>query len=151
MVVVPVVWYFMLVKLKVITTPQASDRKERIWAYLFTALCYFGANRFLQAVESYMLSIITIMAMLLIITIFCINLYWKISAHAAGISGLLGASIYVGFYYNSFSPLLYVVLILIAGFVCSARLQLDAHTPMQLASGSLLGLLYMYPLPMLFF
>ena len=149
MVVVPVAWYFLLVKFGVITTPQASDRRERIWAYLFTLLCYAGTASFFYAVKSYTVAHVITMAAASLATIMFINFFWKISAHATGVSGLLGASLYIAFAFGAYNPPLYVALIIICGLVCSARLQLEAHTPAQLIAGTLLGLTFMLPLPLL--
>lgn len=149
MVVLPVLWYFMLVKLGVITTPQASDRRERVWAYVFTLLCYAGTAAFFYAVESYTIAHLITMAAASLATVLVINFFWKISAHATGVSGLLGATLYMAFAYGAYNPALYVALIMICGFVCSARLQLDAHTPLQLFAGTILGFTFMLPLPLL--
>ena len=71
-----------------------------------------------------------------------ISLYWKISAHAVGISGMVGVFIAIAIKFKSnqlFYPILGVILV--AGFLLSARLQLKAHTPSQIIAGCFLGLL----------
>lgn len=71
-----------------------------------------------------------------------ISLYWKISAHAVGISGTLGALIGVLIKFGSyelFYPI--IAVIIIAGFLLSARLHLNAHTPAQIVAGSFMGLI----------
>jgi membrane-associated phospholipid phosphatase len=71
-----------------------------------------------------------------------ISLYWKISAHAVGISGTLGALIGIVIKYGSyelFYPI--IVIILIGGLLVAARLHLNAHTPAQVIAGSFLGLI----------
>jgi membrane-associated phospholipid phosphatase len=71
-----------------------------------------------------------------------ISLYWKISAHAVGISGTLGALIGILIKFGSnelFYPI--IVVILIAGLLIAARLHLNAHTPNQVIAGSFLGLI----------
>lgn len=71
-----------------------------------------------------------------------ISLYWKISAHAVGITGMLGVFIGITIKYES-SQLFYPTLgvILVAGFLISARLHLRVHTPAQVIAGSFLGLI----------
>jgi membrane-associated phospholipid phosphatase len=69
-----------------------------------------------------------------------ISVFWKISAHSVGISGIAG--FLFGFYYKYadqqlFYPIL--AIILIAGLLMSARLALNAHNPMQIFVGALLG------------
>lgn len=71
-----------------------------------------------------------------------ISLYWKISAHAAGISGTLGALIGIVIKFGSyelFYPI--IAVILIGGLLIAARLHLNAHTPAQVIAGSFLGLI----------
>ncbi len=148
MVVLPVICYSLLIKFKVITTPQASDRKQRIWVYLFTLVCYACTAWLLFKFNSFVMSKVVLMAFFALLTVTIINFFWKISAHATGISGLLGASLYVAFAYGVYNPAVIAVLILCCGFVCSARLQLNAHTLMQVLAGTILGFTFMFPLPL---
>ena len=71
-----------------------------------------------------------------------ISLCWKISAHATGISGTLGALIGIVIKFGSyelFYPI--IAVILIGGLLIAARLHLNAHTPAQVIAGSFLGLI----------
>lgn len=70
-----------------------------------------------------------------------ISLYWKISAHAVGANGMLGALLGIAIKYANydlFYPILAVILVV--GLLLSARLHLNAHTPSQIVAGSILGL-----------
>ena len=70
-----------------------------------------------------------------------ISLFWKISAHSVGISGMVGALLGVAIKSGELT-LLYplLALIVLAGLLASARLHLNAHTPSQIAAGMGLGL-----------
>ena len=70
-----------------------------------------------------------------------ISLFWKISAHSVGISGLVGALLGVVIKFGE-TDLLYPLLgvVMLAGLLTSARLQLNAHTPSQISVGFGLGL-----------
>ena len=71
-----------------------------------------------------------------------ISLYWKISAHAVGISGALGALIGIAIKFSSYQLFFPIIaVILVAGFLFSARLHLNAHTPAQIMAGASLGLI----------
>jgi hypothetical protein len=81
-------------------------------------------------------------------TIFCvgvISLWWQISAHAVGISGVVGvfAAIIVR---DNADALFYPFLISIIawGLVLSARLYLNVHTVAQVVAGSLLGFIFSF-------
>jgi hypothetical protein len=70
-----------------------------------------------------------------------ISLSWQISAHGVGIGGVVGiiGSMMLRFSVTDlFFPLL--LLVLLMGFVASARLKLNAHTPAQVSAGLILGL-----------
>jgi membrane-associated phospholipid phosphatase len=69
-----------------------------------------------------------------------ISTSWQISAQGTGIGGMLGAVVALlvqtsaeGLYY----PMLGILIT--AGFLMSARLQLNAHTPKQIIAGLSLG------------
>jgi len=71
-----------------------------------------------------------------------ISLSWQISAHGVGIGGVIGmiSSLMLKFGLTDlFIPLL--LLVMLSGFVASARLRLNAHTPAQVSAGLALGLL----------
>jgi membrane-associated phospholipid phosphatase len=76
---------------------------------------------------------------LLIVTI--INSWWKISAHLTGIGGLLGGICSYALYSSSLPIGLICITLMLALILMYARLYLDAHTPMQVVCGFLLGLL----------
>ena len=81
-----------------------------------------------------------------------VNLRWKISAHATGIGGCVGAisALFVRFGdFHLFYPL--VGSVLLTGWLLSARLHLNAHTPAQIGAGLLLGLLVSVEAVFLFF
>jgi membrane-associated phospholipid phosphatase len=70
-----------------------------------------------------------------------ISIYWKISAHAVGITGALGALIGISIKFSNyqlFYPI--IIIILVAGLLFAARLHLNAHTPAQIIAGAFLGL-----------
>jgi len=69
-----------------------------------------------------------------------ISYWWKISLHSMGIGAL------VGFIFNAIelgylsTPMLLISSIIVAGFLGSARLQQNEHTPIQVYLGFLLGI-----------
>jgi membrane-associated phospholipid phosphatase len=70
-----------------------------------------------------------------------ITLFWKISAHAVGTGGLLGFLFGIVYSFAA-TELLYptLVCVLATGLLLSARLYLNAHTPVEVGAGFLLGL-----------
>jgi membrane-associated phospholipid phosphatase len=119
---------------------ELSRKHERLIPYLvFMAgnmACFFFYYK-LQ-MPAWLLSMFIGVSFALLFAL-CINFIWKISAHAMGIGGLLGA-IMGSAYIQSINPYhLFILLILVAGIIGTARIILEKHTPMQVLCGSLLG------------
>ncbi len=121
--------------------------RDRRLPYLTTTLLYtFSTYLFgwqLQPISELapQISIILGSITLSIALVALISLRWKISAHATGIGGCLGAigGIFLRYGNTSlFYP--FLAAILIAGVLMSARLHLNAHTPAQISAGLSLGL-----------
>ena len=147
-VVLPVLWYLLLRKLNVITTSQASAREERKWAYLFTLSAYavVAALSYYFGVKWYFVQL-WCNAFVTLSIVYVVNFFWKISAHATGIGGLMGCVIFLSFFFYKIPLFLIIVLSLCSGWVMWSRLELNAHTPAQLAAGYAVGFFSMMFLP----
>jgi len=117
---------------------DASIKEERTVPFLIAVLMYVGG----------LLALIFLHANIIITAFwFCyisntliivlINKYWKISAHALGVAGPLGAVTYAAGWYGLF----FFALLAIVGW---ARLKLKVHTPMQVLMGSIVGFTFTY-------
>ncbi len=139
----PACLIYYLFKLKLISSLQMEDLKSRRLPYFITFIFYMLLSLFLfkrfPDLREVPISLFTIS--LCIFIVFVISLFWQISAHAVGISGVLGvvaAFIFIKEIESLFIPLL--ILLILTGLVCAARLKLNAHTPMQIIMGLILGL-----------
>ena len=134
---------------------QMETKQERIGPYIITGLFYLWMFRnFLDnpsiptAFTSFLLG-----ATIGLFFAFFINIFSKISAHAVGVGGLLGMVVITMllFSYDTFTIMMaqgtlevsmstiLLMAILIAGLVGTARLALQAHEPMDLYGGYLVG------------
>lgn len=139
-----VIYYFQ--KLGIISSLYVDDLAERRLPYLACIIIYALATYLfgwqldpigeLAPQISIILGSVTVSLALMTI----ITLFWKVSAHATGIGGaitmLAGLMIRSG-ESSIFYPLL--VTIVIAGWLLSARLHLNAHTPAQILVGFVCG------------
>ncbi|MCY7353040.1 MAG: hypothetical protein LH606_20685 [Cytophagaceae bacterium] len=141
---VPVLVIYWLHRLGFVQSLTLETRRDRNLPYLVTAgiyssLTFFFVYRLPQLPEVALLlgSVAFSVALVAAITIF-----WKISAHAVGIGGVLGALTGLLLRFGEtglFWPLLGTIVL--TGLVLSARLHLNAHTPEQMGGGLLLGII----------
>ena len=90
--IVPGLFIFLLVKNGAAGDIELSDRKERVVPYLIfitsILVCIFFLYKMLMP---FWLLAMLIGACVALVIALCVNFAWKISAHAIGIGGLLGA------------------------------------------------------------
>lgn len=147
-VVMPGLSTFILVRNKMISSIRMPHREERTGPYSITIFYYILLYYLLQRIDRLppvMLSMVLgAIISLLLVTI--INSKIKISAHTAGISGLIG--IYMGLSTISVIalPEMYLVygLIMLFGILAAARLYLEAHRPIEIYLGAIIGFVSEY-------
>ena len=83
---------------------------------------------------------IAVGAIAALLAVAIINRWWKISAHLTGIGGLLGGICSFSLCYVTLPIGLIITVLLLSLLLMYARLYLQAHTPMQVVCGYLLGL-----------
>lgn len=132
-------WYGVVSSLSM---PMRAERHAPyISSIFFFALGYYMLRK--GALPDAFFSILT-GSILTLALITLINFKWKISAHSAGIFGLIGAVIGL-FQIHSFgNTTLLSVLVFIGGLVITSRLVLNAHTPAETYWGAGLGFLTSY-------
>ncbi len=120
-----------------------ENSKERVFPFLVVGVFYSIVLYFIRQTPQFSEFILVMMTSVTtaILIIAMISNFWKISAHAVGVFGMIGILAVVN---NKIpdSALFYPILILIilAGCLMSARLYLNAHTPKQVVAGAFLGL-----------
>lgn len=122
------------------------DRKDRKWPLFLTGVIYTGVTYLfafrmnLLSDTSPQLAVVLAAITLSILLVAVISLYWKISAHAVGIGGVLGVVMALMVKYGETDLLLPLIgLLTLSGLVATARLQLNAHTLSQVLVGWGLG------------
>lgn len=154
----PLIAIVMMKMLGWIDSFQMETKHERIGPYIVAGIMYLSLYLHLTRAESFPVSIrVAVLGTLLgLWTCFFINNFTKISAHAAGVGGLVTMIALTKqiFGYNDaqiglvggvnlvmpIDGLLYGS-ILIAGAVCTSRLILNAHESKQVYTGFLVGVL----------
>lgn len=145
--IAPAIMMFYFKKMGMITSLYVEDAAERRIPYVACVIIYglatylFGWQ--LQPIGELAPQISVILASVTfsLALIAMVSYFWKISAHATGIGGTIGmlSGLMIRFDESALlAPL--ILTILIGGWLMSARLQLNAHTPSQIAAGVFCGL-----------
>ena len=140
---IPAYFVYLMKRWGLISSLKLENLKDRRLPYFVTAIIYTVLGYFLYSKNSMLFPcgfiLWSIAAVILCVGI--ISLWWQISAHAAGVGGMIGALagvlVHLG-EQNLFFPLIFLVIL--SGYVISARLALNAHTPAQVGAGFLIGL-----------
>lgn len=145
---VPALLIYYLFRSGYIQSLQLNNLADRRLPYFLTACVYL----FLAYIFTFRMQLVSTIApeigiligsiAVSILLVGLISLSWQISAHSVGVGGVVGviSGLLVKFSLpDLFFPL--ILLILLTGFVASARLKLNAHTPAQVGAGLALGLI----------
>lgn len=131
-------------RMNLISSLAISERKERTYPLVVTTFIYaiasylFVADPIFDPLYGNTLLIITItMAAVTFIT-----KYTKISAHSVGLAGVAGVLLrFAGTYHHPVYVYLFLGAIAALGIGATCRLILNAHRPIEVLAGSLLGLI----------
>lgn len=142
--IIPIIFLSVMRHFKLIKNLHVDEREERLYPYLFAALCYAVAAYYLYYCHSpewftmFMVgSVVTVLVMALI------NLKWKISAHMAGIGGVIALIYQLHVQGLNAMDLMWLLCltIIVAGLLGSARMVLKKHDIRQVVAGAVVGFL----------
>ncbi len=150
--VLPMLMVILMKKLGMIDDIGLNGRRERLIPYLITIVCMAGTGWFLhfKGAPTWVAMFFVGGALAAFINML-VNFRWKISAHAAGIAGIVAMLIQItkeGFPAPGMT-LWIVSAILLAGLLGSARVWLGRHTLMQVLAGTAVGFLCVWSLSLL--
>lgn len=150
--IVPMLLVLLLKKLGVISDIGLNGRKERLIPYIITIVCLGGNGWFLyMKMAPLWVAMFYVGGALAALINLLINFRWKISAHAAGIAGLVAMLIQVMKEGAATPGMTWWIVgsILLAGMLGSARIWLGRHTLMQVLAGTAVGFLSVWTLSLI--
>ena len=142
--ILTLIFLSVLTHFKLVKDLHVDQREQRLLPYLFTALCYGVAVYFLFYRHSPQWFVMLLVgSALTVIVLALINLKWKISAHMAGIGGVIALVYQIHVQGLSAFYLLWLlcIIIVVAGLLGSARMVLKRHNIWQVLAGLLVGFL----------
>ena len=124
---------------------EMKDRKERILPFIFIAGIYIAITWLLYSKQQLslhdnFLKLLMIIDLLVLVSLIS-TFFFKVSVHSVGIWGMIGITLPLT-KLSEVNSLFYVCIgiIILAGFIMAARLQLGAHSSREVMWGSVLGL-----------
>jgi hypothetical protein len=119
-----------------------QDRKDRFYPFVLTTGIYVGFTFLLATSEGSIFIFLNLLVSFLagvsatLIVITFVTFYWQISAHGAGIAGVVGFWFALACRYQQ-TELMYafVITLFLMGLLLSCRLYLNAHNPAQIWAG----------------
>lgn len=149
----PLLMVLLLKKMKLIDDIGLNGRKERLIPYIISIVCLGGTAWLLwnKGVPMWVAMFYAGGALAALINMI-VNFKWKISAHAAGIAGIVAMLIQItkdGFPMPGMT-LWIAGAILSAGLLGSARVWLGRHSLMQVLAGSAVGFICVWGLSLFF-
>ncbi len=138
--VLPSIIIYILLKIGKIKSLEMQSQQERVLPMLIITIAFYGTYYLLkQSAVTGLMSLFMVGATMLVLITLIINYITKISLHMTAWGGLFGTFLgfAISFNYNLMS-LLFLIIFLI-GIVATARLKLNAHTPLQIYLGFIVG------------
>ncbi|MBR6284075.1 MAG: hypothetical protein IKR25_07255 [Muribaculaceae bacterium] len=136
--VLPVLCIGLLHHFGIISDKLLDKQHERLYPYAFAVLCYLGATSYLHHIHAPQWFIMFMVGGCVACFIsLVVNLFWKISAHMAGIGGIVALLYQIHVQglsaFNLFWLLCFTILL--AGMLGTSRLALKRHTLLQVLFG----------------
>lgn len=146
--IIPALCIYILYKIKAISSVTLNDRKDRLYPYIICQLSYISCCRSSSATAAIMGNPgLFLGAAISVIISIIINRWWKISAHLAGIGGVVALIYFLTgsqLMLPSFPLFLIVLWTLLAGALGSARIYMGRHTLGQVLAGFANGFFWVY-------
>ena len=142
--ILPLIFLSVLRHFGMVTDLHVEKREERLLPYLFTALCYGVAAYYLYYCHSPLWFVMFMVGSALTVLLMAlINLKWQISAHMAGIGGVIALIYQIHVQGLTAFDLMWLLCLVIitAGVLGSARLVLRRHDLWQVLTGVVVGFL----------
>lgn len=120
------------------------SREERVTPFLFITLLYLAGTFMFYyktriGLQDNVFKLLLVVDALVLVSFF-ITLVYKASIHSLAVSGVLGILLPLTKAAEDGSLFIpFLIALLVAGAIMSARLQLNAHTPRQILVGAIAG------------
>ena len=145
--VVPTILISLMKYFGIISDVHLNLRRERLYPYAMIVVCYLVSALYLFNINAptWMWMFLFGAATSALVSM-VVNFFWKISAHMAGIGGLIGLLCKINNYGDGVFDLMPIICVMIitAGILGTSRIAMERHTLWQVIAGVLNGFLCVY-------
>lgn len=145
--VVPAILFIVMKHFGIISDVQLNRQRERFLPYTIITVCYVVGALYLFNINAptWMWMFLFGAATSALVSM-VVNFFWKISAHMAGIGGLIGLLCKINNYGDGVFDLMPIICVMIitAGILGTSRIAMERHTLWQVIAGVLNGFLCVY-------
>ena len=123
-----------------VDTMSVNVPRQRLLPMLLLVSCYVafivavGANPMLSIVRSFMTG-----ATMCVLSALLVTFWWKISLHLISAGGAVALTLFLAIFGVGGAVVCFMVAVMCAGALATARLHLGSHTPAQVAVGFAVG------------
>ncbi|MDI3526544.1 MAG: hypothetical protein PWR03_727 [Tenuifilum sp.] len=136
----PLLLMVVLRRLKLIKDYLLHDNRERVLPIVLSIIPYFFTIFLFVRIGAPFILIKILQAGIYVLFLSAvISYFWKISLHMSGIGGIVGFILASALGGNSYATSLFILAVILSGFLASARLIKGDHKPAQVYAGFLLG------------
>ncbi|MBP9151204.1 MAG: phosphatase PAP2 family protein [Flavobacteriales bacterium] len=141
-IILPIGVFYYFYRAKLIDSFHMHTAKERSLPFLTTIVFHLSTfYMFSKAPMPSLFPNLILGAAFSVALAFVINLKWKVSIHMLGMGGIVGTIFGLMLRYQVDAIQLVMSLVILSGIVGYSRLRLNAHTPLQVYVGFVLGTL----------
>ena len=144
---VPAILFIVMKHFGIISDVQLNRQRERFLPYTIITVCYVVGALYLFNINAptWMWMFLFGAATSALVSM-VVNFFWKISAHMAGIGGLIGLLCKINNYGDGVFDLMPIICVMIitAGILGTSRIAMERHTLWQVIAGVLNGFLCVY-------
>ncbi len=145
--VIPAVLFVVMKYFGILTDVHLNNRRERFLPYAIIIVCYVVAALYLFNINAptWMWMFLFGAGVASLVSL-VVNIVWKISAHMAGIGGIIGLLCKINNFGDGVFDLMPIicVVIIVAGILGTSRLAMERHTLWQVIAGVFNGFLCVY-------
>lgn len=142
---IPLLFTLLLNYKKLVQLNFLSEKEDRIFPYIVTSLLFYLNFYLLRRMGvPFIIQLFSLTSVIAITVTSIVNMFWKISAHMMGIGGITALLLILAQFFFVDVTTYMILAVSISGVIGFSRLSLNEHTPAQIYTGFMGGVIITY-------